>query len=59
MQDFNKPSLTHLDAQGQAQMVDVSGKVPTIRQAVAEARVRMLQTTFQAFKQEICPKAMY
>ena len=50
MQDFNKPSLTHLDAQGQAQMVDVSGKVPTIRQAVAEAKVRMLQATFQAIQ---------
>jgi cyclic pyranopterin phosphate synthase len=49
-ESFNKPSLTHLDAQGQAQMVDVSGKVPTIRQAVAEARVRMLQTTFQAIQ---------
>ena len=50
MQELNKPSLTHLDAQGQAQMVDVSGKVPTIRQAVAEAKVRMLQATFQAIQ---------
>ncbi len=56
MQDFNKPSLTHLDAQGQAQMVDVSGKAPTIRQAVAEARVRMLQTTFQAIQAGNLPK---
>ncbi|WP_009632607.1 cyclic pyranopterin monophosphate synthase MoaC [Synechocystis sp. PCC 7509] len=49
-ESFHKPSLTHLDAQGQAQMVDVSGKVPTIRQAVAEAKVRMLQATFQAIQ---------
>ncbi len=56
MQELNKPSLTHLDAQGQAQMVDVSGKVPTIRQAVAEARVRMLQTTFQAIQAGNLPK---
>lgn len=56
MQDFNKPSLTHLDAQGQAQMVDVSGKAPTIRQAVAEARVRMLQATFQAIQAGNVPK---
>ncbi len=56
MQELNKPSLTHLDAQGQAQMVDVSGKAPTIRQAVAEARVRMLQTTFQAIQAGNLPK---
>ena len=53
---FNKPSLTHLDAQGQAQMVDVSGKVPTIRQAVAEARVRMQPSTFQAIQAGNLPK---
>ena len=56
MQDFSKPSLTHLDAQGQAQMVDVSGKVPTIRQAVAEARVRMQPSTFQAIQAGNLPK---
>ena len=56
MQELNKPSLTHLDAQGQAQMVDVSGKVPTIRQAVAAAKVRMLQTTFQAIQAGNVPK---
>ncbi len=56
MQEFNKPSLTHLDAQGQAQMVDVSGKAPTIRQAVAEAKVRMLQATFQAIQAGNVPK---
>ena len=56
MQEFNKPSLTHLDAQGQAQMVDVSGKVPTIRQAVAEARVRMQPSTFQAIQAGNLPK---
>lgn len=51
MQEFlNEPSLTHLDALGQAQMVDVSGKVATIRKAVAEGRVRMQQTTFQAIQ---------
>jgi cyclic pyranopterin monophosphate synthase len=42
------PALTHLDAQGQAQMVDVSGKATTVRQAVAVGRVRMAQETFAA-----------
>jgi cyclic pyranopterin phosphate synthase len=33
------PALTHLDEQGQAQMVDVGGKATTRRRAVAEAFV--------------------
>ncbi len=49
-------TLTHLDAQGQAQMVDVSGKAPSHRRAVAEARVRMLQATFQAIQAGNMPK---
>jgi cyclic pyranopterin phosphate synthase len=32
-------SFNHFDARGQAIMVDVSGKVPTLRTAVAEAQV--------------------
>ncbi|MWV16989.1 cyclic pyranopterin monophosphate synthase MoaC [Pseudomonas sp. L-22-4S-12] len=39
--------LTHLDAQGRATMVDVTDKPPTTREAVAEARVRMLPATLQ------------
>lgn len=39
--------LTHLDSQGRANMVDVSDKAQTVREAVAEARVRMLPTTLQ------------
>ncbi len=37
--------LTHFDAQGQAHMVDVSGKPDTVRVAVAQGRIRMLPTT--------------
>lgn len=37
--------LTHLDSQGRANMVDVSDKASTVREATAEARVRMLPTT--------------
>src|SRR6476469_884990 len=37
--------LTHLDAQGRAQMVDVSAKADTERVAIARGNVVMLQTT--------------
>jgi cyclic pyranopterin monophosphate synthase len=49
-------NLSHLDNQGQAQMVDVSGKAPTVRQAVAAARVRMLSETFAAIQAGNAPK---
>ena len=39
-------SLTHLDHQGQARMVDVGDKPVTAREAVAEGRVRMNPDTF-------------
>nr|WP_225913080.1 MULTISPECIES: cyclic pyranopterin monophosphate synthase MoaC [Pseudomonas] len=39
--------LTHLDSQGRANMVDVTEKAVTQREAVAEARVRMLPQTLQ------------
>lgn len=51
----NQP-LTHLDAQGEAQMVDVSGKSPTVREAVAAAQVRMLPQTFAAIQAGNAPK---
>ena len=38
-------TLTHFDAAGQAHMVDVSGKEPTVREAVAEALVLMSPET--------------
>ncbi|NJP10336.1 MAG: cyclic pyranopterin monophosphate synthase MoaC [Leptolyngbyaceae cyanobacterium RU_5_1] len=50
------PPLTHLDAQGQAQMVDVSNKLQTVRQAVAVGRVRMLPETFAAIAAGNAPK---
>jgi cyclic pyranopterin phosphate synthase len=37
--------LSHLDSRGRARMVDVGGKPPTERRAVAEARVRMTAAT--------------
>ncbi|KYC40316.1 cyclic pyranopterin monophosphate synthase accessory protein [Scytonema hofmannii PCC 7110] len=48
--------LSHLDKQGQAQMVDVSGKAPTVREAIAIARVKMLAETFTAIQAGNAPK---
>jgi len=50
------PVLTHLDNQGQAQMVDVSSKAATVRQAVAVGRVRMAAETFAAIASGNTPK---
>jgi len=57
-QDFlpTSTNLSHLDLQGQAQMVDVSAKSSTIREAVAAARVRMAQATFAAIQAGNAPK---
>ncbi len=45
--DKSKP-LTHLGADGEARMVDVSGKAATKRVAIAEGRVRMGASTLAA-----------
>ncbi|MGJ3252456.1 MAG: cyclic pyranopterin monophosphate synthase MoaC [Elainellaceae cyanobacterium] len=49
-------TLTHLDSQGQAQMVDVSAKSPNSRQAIATGQVRMLPTTFATIQAGNAPK---
>lgn len=48
--------LTHLDAQGRANMVDVTAKAVTAREAVAEARIHMLPETLQMIEQGGHPK---
>jgi cyclic pyranopterin monophosphate synthase len=48
--------LTHLDPAGQAQMVDVSAKAVTVRQAIAQAQVRMAADTFAAIEAGNAPK---
>lgn len=48
--------LTHLDSQGHAHMVDVTDKAATFREAVAEARVRMLPQTLQMIENGGHPK---
>ena len=50
------PALTHLDKQGQAQMVDVSGKAQTVREAIAVGRVRMQPETLAAIVAGNTPK---
>ena len=45
MADTPAHSLTHIDANGRARMVDVSHKAQTLREAVAEGRIRMAPQT--------------
>ncbi|MFE1600824.1 cyclic pyranopterin monophosphate synthase MoaC [Methylobacterium sp. ID0610] len=45
------PSLTHLDATGAANMVDVSDKAPTARTARAEGAIVMLPETLRLIRE--------
>lgn len=42
---MSSPGWTHLDSEGQARMVDVSGKPLIHREAVASGEIRMQETT--------------
>lgn len=48
---MSEKKLTHLDARGQAHMVDVAGKAETERVAVAEGFVSMLPETLALIEQ--------
>jgi cyclic pyranopterin phosphate synthase len=48
--------LTHLDAQGQAHMVDVGAKTETEREAIAAGRVQMLPETLRLLREGNLPK---
>jgi cyclic pyranopterin phosphate synthase len=48
--------LSHLDEKGQARMVDVTAKAPTLRQAVARGGVRMRPETVALIQQGGMPK---
>ena len=48
--------LSHLDAKGQAHMVDVSGKPVTAREATAEAIVSLSEDAFTAVMEGSAPK---
>lgn len=54
MQDKN--TLSHLNSQGEAQMVDVSAKTVTRRQATAEGKVIMSEATLEAIEAGNAPK---
>ena len=49
-------SLTHIDAQGHAVMVDVGAKAATTRTAVAAGEVRMAPATLAAIRAGTAPK---
>ena len=46
----NMKDFTHFDAEGRARMVDVGGKEPTLRTAVAAARVQVSPETFELIR---------
>ena len=46
-----KPGLTHIDASGEAHMVDVSDKAETVRIATAEGHVKMALETLALIRQ--------
>ena len=48
--DSAVPGLTHVDAEGNPSMVDVSGKDASARTAVAEGRIRMSSETLAAIR---------
>ena len=52
----NLKSLSHLNQQGEAQMVDVSGKKTTRRQAIATGRIKMSSATLEAIEAGNAPK---
>lgn len=52
----NSKKLSHLNARGQARMVDVSPKTPTLRRALAQGYVFMAPATRRALKNNTGPK---
>lgn len=48
--------LTHLDESGAAHMVDVSAKVETVREAVAEGRISMAAAALSAIREGTAKK---
>ena len=48
--------LTHLDARGQAHMVDVGSKDETVREAIARGSIQMLPSTLQQIVGGNAPK---
>lgn len=53
---FPEHPFTHLDAAGQARMVDVTAKTPTVREATAGGFVRCSPATVEALRSGTAPK---
>lgn len=53
---MNEKSLTHLDEQGRARMVDVSAKPETLRIAIAKGEVRLKPETLDLIRQGLMKK---
>jgi cyclic pyranopterin phosphate synthase len=51
-----RDGLSHVDPEGEARMVDVSGKEASLRTAVAQGRIRMASETLQAIREGNAPK---
>jgi cyclic pyranopterin phosphate synthase len=49
-------ALSHIDAQGNARMVDVGGKPVSVREAVAEGAILLLPATLRAMADGSVPK---
>ena len=55
----DKPALTHIDAKGEARMVDVSAKPATERVAVAEGVVVMTKATLTMIDGDVAHPERY
>jgi len=49
-------ALSHVDVDGRARMVDVSGKQPTVRQAKVEGSIQLSDEAFDALQQHALAK---
>lgn len=56
MSETQRPSLSHVDAQGRTRMVDVSDKPVTARRAVAEGCVRVSAELAEAIERDTLAK---
>ena len=56
MQEFKDNNLSHLNENGEVEMVDVSSKDSTFRQAVAVGQVKMSLATFNTIEAGNAPK---
>jgi cyclic pyranopterin phosphate synthase len=47
-----RPKLSHVDERGRAQMVDVSGKAVSVREAIAEGFISLRRETLEAIAED-------